>query len=520
MSTPTFAETHNLVAFLEKPTKSKGYEQIVDFLNANSIKLTVNPTLYSLCIEQFWTSAKVKTVKEDVRIQALVDGKKVIVNEASIRRGLRLDDVNGTSCLPNDSIFEELARMRYEKPSQKLTFYKAFFSPQGKFLIHTILQCLSAKTTAWNEFSSTMASAIIFLANIQKFNFSKYIFENMMKNLDGGVKFLMYPRFVQVFVNQQLGDMTHHKRIFVSPSHIKKIFANMKREGKGFSGAITPLFDTMMVQATEDLGKGSELPTDTHPTPIITQPSSSKTQKKHKSRRTQRKEIEVPQDESPNEENVPTPSNDPLPSEEAKTAQAKEIVSLKKRVKKLERKQRSRTSRLKRLKKVGAASRVESSKDKDSLVTTTGEVVTTANVRVTTVSAPTTTIDEMTLAQTLIEIKAAKPKAITTAATTVTAAVTRPKEKGVVIQDSNETTTTKPLISSKDKRKGIMAEDPLLMKKKDQIKFDEEVAKELEAKLKAEMEEEYRADKLKEEEANIALIESWEKYSSYDGRKL
>ncbi|GJZ06331.1 RNA-directed DNA polymerase, eukaryota, reverse transcriptase zinc-binding domain protein [Tanacetum coccineum] len=55
-----------------------------------------------------------------------------------------------------------------------------------------------------------------------------------------------------------------------------------------------------------------------------------------------------------------------------------------------------------------------------------------------------------------------------------------------------------------------MVEDPLLMKKKDQIKFDEEVARELEAKLKAEMDEEDRAARLKEEEASIALIESWE----------
>nr|GEU41379.1 uncharacterized mitochondrial protein AtMg00810-like [Tanacetum cinerariifolium] len=139
----------------------------------------VSPTIYTSCIKRFWTSAKVKTVNEDVRLQALVDGKKVIVNEASIRRDLRLDDAEGTACLPNVAILEELARMGYEKPSQKLTFYKAFFSPQWKFLIHTILQCLSAKTTAWNEFSSTMASAIICLANNQKFNFSKYILDNM-----------------------------------------------------------------------------------------------------------------------------------------------------------------------------------------------------------------------------------------------------------------------------------------------------------------------------------------------------
>nr|GFA72672.1 hypothetical protein [Tanacetum cinerariifolium] len=42
--------------------------------------------------------------------------------------------------------------MGYEKPSTKLTFYKAFFSTQWKFFIHTILHSLSAKRTSWNEF--------------------------------------------------------------------------------------------------------------------------------------------------------------------------------------------------------------------------------------------------------------------------------------------------------------------------------------------------------------------------------
>ncbi|GJT18051.1 hypothetical protein Tco_0876757 [Tanacetum coccineum] len=84
--------------------------------------------------------------------------------------------------------------MGSEKLSQKLTFYKAFFYPQWKFLINTILQCRSSKTTAWNEFSSTMASVIICLATNQKFNFSKYIFESMVKNLDNAGKFLMYLR--------------------------------------------------------------------------------------------------------------------------------------------------------------------------------------------------------------------------------------------------------------------------------------------------------------------------------------
>ncbi|GKC62037.1 hypothetical protein Tco_1089635 [Tanacetum coccineum] len=131
MTTLQFDDTHNLVVFLSKPVESDGFKQIVDFLNANPIRyaLTINLAIYTSCIEQFWA-----TVKE------------------------------GTDCLPNATILEELTRMGYEKLSQKLTFYKAFFSPQWKFLIHTILQCLSAKTTAWNEFSRTMASAIVYEA--------------------------------------------------------------------------------------------------------------------------------------------------------------------------------------------------------------------------------------------------------------------------------------------------------------------------------------------------------------------
>ncbi|GKE73893.1 hypothetical protein Tco_1535934, partial [Tanacetum coccineum] len=131
MSDLKFADTHNLVAFLSKPAKSEGFEQIVDFLNANPIKyaLTINPTIYTSCIKQFWDTVKVRTVNEEVQLHALVDRKKVIITESTIRRDLQLEDVEGTDCLPNATIFEQLTLMGYEKLSQKLTFYKAFFSP-------------------------------------------------------------------------------------------------------------------------------------------------------------------------------------------------------------------------------------------------------------------------------------------------------------------------------------------------------------------------------------------------------
>nr|GEU95358.1 putative ribonuclease H-like domain-containing protein [Tanacetum cinerariifolium] len=165
------------------------------------------------------------------RIQALVDEKQVNIKESSIRRTLKLDDAKGTSCLANAEIFNGLAKMGYEKLSKKLTFYKAFFLPQWKFLIHTILQCLSAKTTSWNEFSSTLASAIICLATNKKFNFSMYILLSLVTNIEDEVPFFMFPRFVQLLIDHQLGDMSRHKDIYDNPSLTKKVFANMRRVG-------------------------------------------------------------------------------------------------------------------------------------------------------------------------------------------------------------------------------------------------------------------------------------------------
>nr|GEY02706.1 hypothetical protein [Tanacetum cinerariifolium] len=133
-----------MVAYLTKSDASEGFNQIINFLNGSYIQyaLTVNPNIYVSCIKQFWNTIAIKQVNDVTRLQALVNKKKVVVTEAAIREVFRLDDAEGVDYLPNEEIFAELARMGYEKPSKKLTFYKAFFSSQWKFLIHTILQSM------------------------------------------------------------------------------------------------------------------------------------------------------------------------------------------------------------------------------------------------------------------------------------------------------------------------------------------------------------------------------------------
>nr|GEU41737.1 copia protein [Tanacetum cinerariifolium] len=132
--TSLFADSHYMVAILEKSDAAGGFEQIIDFLSGSYIHhaLTVNLHVYISCIKQFWNTPMVKRSGDVTRLQALVDKKRIVITK-------------------------EL--------STKLTFYKAFFSTQWKFFIHTILHSLSAKRTSWNEFSSAMASALICLSS-------------------------------------------------------------------------------------------------------------------------------------------------------------------------------------------------------------------------------------------------------------------------------------------------------------------------------------------------------------------
>ncbi|GJT91928.1 putative ribonuclease H-like domain-containing protein [Tanacetum coccineum] len=236
--------------------------------------------------------------------------------------------------------------------------------------------------------------------------------------------------------------------------------------------------------------------------------------------KSKKKNTEVPQpsgsiDNVP-DENVPTTSNDPLLSgkdrlkrtefmdlctnlqkkvldlEKAKTAQESEIASLKKKVKKLERRNKSRTPGLKRLRKGRKIADI----DVDAEVTLIDE---TQGRNDDNLMFDSGVLDEheVKVEKTLIEIKATKPKV-----------------RGVMIQDPSEFTTTTTTTTAskhsqdKGKAKTIDSEKPL--KKKDQIMYDQEVALNLQAQLQAELEEEERLTRQKEEEANIALNESWD----------
>nr|GEY03556.1 hypothetical protein [Tanacetum cinerariifolium] len=390
-----------------------------------------------------------------------------------------------TLCLPSAMIFEELARMGYMKPSEKLTFYKAFFSPQWKFFIHTILQCLSAKTTSWNEFSSTMASSIICLANNQNFNFSKYIIHNLKKNLEVGVPFYMFPR--------------KHKP--------------MRKEKK------------------------------------------------------ERKETKVSPIELPTEEHVPTPSSDPLPSDEdsmplkelmvlcinlsnkvldlenevieMKYSHKAKIAKLESMVGNLEGENRSLTNELKSFNskvkspavKDTVVDKEKSSKQERKIVDIDAdaevnleneynldlaheetilsmhdaidadgkevtkemvEVITTAKIivdEVSTACGELNAADEEPVSAAPTNITTAQPSEATKTTVDIT---TTPKAKGIVFHDVEESTTRTASSKAhvKDKVKAKLVKEPKVLKsRKAQIAIDEEFTRKIEAEWNADMQD-------------------------------
>nr|GEX97480.1 putative ribonuclease H-like domain-containing protein [Tanacetum cinerariifolium] len=385
-----------------------GYANLVQHAGDYFNILKVNAARPKLkTVRVYAAETKVKKVNDEVRIQALLDGKK---------------------------------GWGYENPSDKLTFYKDFFSPQWKFLIHTILQCLSAKTTSWNEFSSNMASAIICLATNQ----------------------------------------------------------NSISQGTGFSGEVTPLFDNILVQDPEKVGI---LQANAQPIPIPTGPSTSKPQKKHKPKRKHTKE---PKDSLKLKELMDLCTNLSnkfldLKSEviDIKSTYKSRIEKLESRVERLEEK----NGVLKGLK--GVHSTVDSNepvmKKEKSFKQGRKIADIDANVEINLekvqAEAYNLDLDHQEKVLSMLDVNDEEPTGVeevlelVKAAKLITEVVTTAgvDVNVVSVQDTPITAAKATKVQAKDKGKAILIEEPKPLKRQMQIDLDEEVTRQLEVELNADI---------------------------------
>ncbi|GJZ77585.1 hypothetical protein Tco_0642257 [Tanacetum coccineum] len=258
---------HNMVAYLEKTAGNAEFHEVIDFLARSSIHnaLTVSPVVSTTFVEQFWMSAKSKIINNVRYITAKVAGKPVSISEASIRSDLLFDDADGIDSLPNQAIFDSIQLMGYEGDFTVLTYNKAL-------------------------------------------------------HLDAKKKFVMYPRFISIFLDKQLMNVPVPLDYFPVNALTSKVFSFMVKKGKYFSGKVTPLFASMLVQPTEDEGATSKIPSEPQPTPSPPHLSEAN--------------VEPQSDPSPR----PSPTTYMPDSILEDTDQAKEIKHLKAHIKKLKKK--------------------------------------------------------------------------------------------------------------------------------------------------------------------------------------
>nr|GEZ56643.1 hypothetical protein [Tanacetum cinerariifolium] len=340
---------------------------------------------------------------------------------------------------------------------------------------------------------------------------------SLVRNVDSSSKFYMYPRFLQLMINAQIADLSSHNTKYTSHALTQKVFANMRKVGKGFSGVDTLLFEGMLVpqQVQVDIDAAAEDEDAAEPTPPspTTTPPPLQQELIHSTSHVaptlppslHQYPIAPPSSPSPQQppshdvaismdllnqllETCATPTKKVGNLEQDKVAQAIEIIKLKQRVRKLE-----------KTRKLKASGRMHQNRGKiaeiDAYEDVTLEEVAAEVAKEVAVQGR---LEESQAHVYHLDLEHAQKVLIvvaaTTTATTITAApmptASAPRRRnGVVIRDLEETVTPSVIVHSepkfKDKGNGILVKEPKPLKKQAHIEQDEAYARELEAELNA-----------------------------------
>ncbi|GJX48280.1 hypothetical protein Tco_0273470 [Tanacetum coccineum] len=500
-----FVDSHNMVAYLEKSTEHVDFDEILDFLNASPIRyaLTISPTIYVSYIEQFWPTAKIKIINNERQIHAKVVGKTIVISDASVRRDLQFNDEDGTITLLFATMLIQPQAVEGKGSGQptESQHTPTTASPSNIEPIPIIASSSHPKKTHKRRKTKRNATEISQSSGPTTLVADETIHEERGDNME------------RAATTTASLDAEHESGNIIRTQYMATL-NELIPQGTGL-GSVPRLQDTILGDGPtqtrfERLSKQSNDP----PLSRVNTPRSGEDRLKIMEL------IEI----------CTKLSDRVLALENVKTAQDLEITSLKKRVKKLEKKKKARTPQLKRrLFKV----RIESSADKsletqwrydqDIDVTIASASITTVGVSVSTTepsTPPTTTIliedEDLIITQTLIKMRSEKSKEKAKergSKEKSSEPATRPI-RGVTMQEPSET-ASRPIVppqqqlDPKDKGKGIMQEPEKLvkLKGKDQIAFDEEVARRLEAQMQAELEEKERVARQREEEANLI---SWD----------
>ncbi|KAD3336811.1 hypothetical protein E3N88_32330 [Mikania micrantha] len=136
---------------------------------------------------------------------ANVLGKMIKISEADVRRVLQFGgEPKGMTLIPERCIKGCFMRIKYFGVYNEYSIKKGKLLLQYKFLAHVLLHCISMRKGTFDELRDLMRSAMVALILNKPFNFFAMIFRYMSDNITKAKdKFLMSPRFVQMFIDEK-----------------------------------------------------------------------------------------------------------------------------------------------------------------------------------------------------------------------------------------------------------------------------------------------------------------------------
>ncbi|GJR18429.1 hypothetical protein Tco_0966956 [Tanacetum coccineum] len=202
MAALQYKDDHNKIAYLGRERGCEDFTDILSYLDHSPLRYALThapPVVFDSLVKQFWATAVVRpNAAGSHDLVATIDGREVVVTESLIRTQLHFDDANA------------------------------------------ILTCpivIFLRSGSWNQFPSSIATALICLSTDRVYNFSRFILEGMIGNVKATKnKFLMYPRFLQMIVAIETADRTPRPTF----GFTRKLFANMKFRWEGQPMPLTP----------------------------------------------------------------------------------------------------------------------------------------------------------------------------------------------------------------------------------------------------------------------------------------
>ncbi|MFS8007412.1 hypothetical protein Hanom_Chr14g01260711 [Helianthus anomalus] len=159
-------------------------------------------------LRQFWANVEIHTTKKVVYAITSKVGETILqISPTTICAIFGLNDLDYPATFPIKYVQDEFIERSYEGQLTGKTIFKPNFPADMKFFFHTLLLCLSAKTTAFNEIPLSIRYLGYAILTKSDFKFSQVLFNDLVSNFNNmkkGKCFLMHPRLLSIYIQSQV----------------------------------------------------------------------------------------------------------------------------------------------------------------------------------------------------------------------------------------------------------------------------------------------------------------------------